>query len=181
VFAAAEFTVNPPRYPTFVDDTLIVSAAVTADKSTTAASIAFHIKFTVSMLAIVAVALVAVNVMFIVSPSPVLVSTIASVAAIVADVAVIVSPTEVMSAPEIVSVEVVNAKDTGVTTGVTVVVVSVVVVSVVVVVLSEPQAANDRAIKETPPARAAFAFFFSQTAANFSASLDCLVEASISV
>ena len=45
----------------------------------------------------------------------------------------------------------------------------VVVVSVVVVLESEdPQAANDRAIKDTPPARAAFAFFFSQTAANFS-------------
>ena len=48
-----------------------------------------------------------------------------------------------------------------------VVVVVVVVVDVVLVVAlsSDPQAANDRAIKETPPA-AAFAFFFSQTAAN---------------
>ena len=46
---------------------------------------------------------------------------------------------------------------------------------------SEPQAANDRAIRETPPARAAFAFFFSQTAANFSANVGCLLEASISV
>ena len=59
----------------------------------------------------------------------------------------------------------------------------VVVVSVVVVLESseDPQAANDRAIKDTPPARAAFAFFFSQTAANFSANVSCLLEASISV
>ena len=67
---------------------------------------------------------------------------------------------------------------------VVVVVVSVVVVSVVVVVVvvsSLPQAANDRAIRETPPARAAFAFFFSQTAANFFANEGCLLEASISV
>jgi hypothetical protein len=51
---------------------------------------------------------------------------------------------------------------------VVVVVVSEVAVLVVVVAVSSlPQAANDRAIRETPPARAAFAFFFSQTAANF--------------
>jgi len=103
------------------------------------------------------------------------------VAAIVVEVAVTVSPTDVKSAPEIVSTEVVSAKDTGVTTGVTVVVSVVVSVVVVVVVLSDPQAANDRAIKETPPARAAFAFFFSQTVANFLANVDCLLEASISV
>ena len=65
--------------------------------------------------------------------------------------------------------------------GVTVVVVvSVVVVVEDVVVLDEPHAANDRAIRDTPPARAAFAFFFSQTAANFSAVEGCLLEASIS-
>jgi hypothetical protein len=65
---------------------------------------------------------------------------------------------------------------------VVVVVVSVVDVSVVVVVvLSDPQAANDRAIRDTPPARAAFAFFYSQTAVNFSVKVGCLLEASISV
>jgi hypothetical protein len=58
-----------------------------------------------------------------------------------------------------------------------VVVVVVVDVEVVVVLSSDPQAANDRAIKETPPARAAFAFFFSQTATNFSAKVCCLIEA----
>jgi hypothetical protein len=133
-------------------------------------------KLTVSMLAIVAVLLAAVNVMFIVSPSPVSVSTTASVAAIVADVAVIVSAADVKSAPEIVSVEVVSANDTGVT----VVVVVSSVVAVVVVLDDPPQAANDRAISETPPARVAFAFFFYQTSANFSAFVDCLMEASIS-
>jgi hypothetical protein len=58
-------------------------------------------------------------------------------------------------------------------------VVSVDVSVLVVVLLEPPHAANDRAIKETPPARAAFAFFFSQTAANFSAVVR-LSEASIS-
>jgi hypothetical protein len=62
-----------------------------------------------------------------------------------------------------------------------VVVVVVVVVAVAVVVASsDPHAASDRAIKETPPARAALAFFFSHTPANFSARVACLVEASIS-
>ena len=48
-------------------------------------------------------------------------------------------------------------------TGVTVVVVVDVSVDVDVVAVSssDPQAANDKAIKETPPAFAAFAFFFS--------------------
>jgi hypothetical protein len=73
--------------------------------------------------------------------------------------------------PVIVSATMVNAEDIGVTVGVTVVVavvaVVVVVVVAVVVVESDPQAASDRAISDTPPARAAFAFFFSQTAANF--------------
>jgi hypothetical protein len=61
----------------------------------------------------------------------------------------------------------VRAVVSAVTVGVVVVVVVVVVVAVVVVASSEPQAASDRAIKETPPALAAFAFFFSQTRANF--------------
>jgi hypothetical protein len=54
-----------------------------------------------------------------------------------------------------------------------------VVVVVVAVSSLDPQAANDRAIKETPPARAAFAFFFSQARTNFSEIVSCFVEASI--
>jgi hypothetical protein len=74
-----------------------------------------------------------------------------------------------------------------VTTGVVSVTVSVTVVVVVagvvavVVASSDPQAANDRAISDTPPTRAAFAFFFSQTAANFSAVEGCFLEAYVSV
>jgi hypothetical protein len=68
-----------------------------------------------------------------------------------------------------VSLEVVRADEMGVTVVVVVVVVVAVdvLVAVVVAASSEPQAANDRAIRDTPPARAAFAFFFSQTVANF--------------
>jgi hypothetical protein len=70
-----------------------------------------------------------------------------------------------------------------VTTGVVSVTVVVVVAGVVAVVVasSDPQAANDRAISDTPPTRAAFAFFFSQTAANFSAVEGCFLEAYVSV
>jgi len=82
--------------------------------------------------------------------------------------------------PVSVSIAAVAAALTAASTTGVVVVVSVVVSVVVVVVLEEPpQAASDRAISDTPPARAAFAFFFSQTAANFSATVGCLLEASI--
>ena len=40
-----------------------------------------------------------------------------------------------------------------------------------------PQAARERAIKEAPPARAAFVFFFSQVAVSFFTSSLCLLEA----
>jgi hypothetical protein len=54
------------------------------------------------------------------------------------------------------------------------------VTGVAVSLEEDPQAASDRAIKDTPPARAAFAFFFSHSAANFSAAVWGSFEASIS-
>jgi hypothetical protein len=45
----------------------------------------------------------------------------------------------------------------------------------------DPQAASERAIKETPPALAVFEFFFSQAETSFDTSVSCLLEASISV
>jgi hypothetical protein len=45
----------------------------------------------------------------------------------------------------------------------------------------DPQAASERAMSEIPPARATFAFFFSQDETNFDTSVSFFVEASISI